>query len=48
MIELKLSLAKLIHTFDVSMATDQKVEQVHTTTLGPKNGLFLNVKPFNL
>ena len=44
MIELKLALAKLMQKFEFSLAADQHVKSVHTTTLGPKGGLYINVK----
>jgi cytochrome P450 len=46
MIELKLALAKIMKTFQISLTDERRAESVHTTTLGPKGGLFVNVKQY--
>jgi len=45
MLELKFIIAKLIKVYDFKLVEGQNITRVHSVTVGPKNGLFMNISP---
>ena len=44
MIEMKITISKILRNFDIRLMPGEKVTEVHSITLGPKDGLFMELE----